>query len=75
MVVIEIDGENYYEVDTVVHEGVEYKMLSLEKNMNDVCFRKIVYENGEKCISKLDSDQEFDMVFDLFVQKNKRIIC
>lgn len=74
MIVIEIDGENYYEVDTLEYNGVEYKLLSLEKDIDDISFRKIVYENGEKCISKLEDEEEFDMVFDLFMKKNKGMI-
>lgn len=74
MKIIELDGENYYEVDTLEYLGIEYLLLSKEDDMKDICLRKIVYENGEKRVSKLDDEQEFDTVIDLFIQRNKDII-
>ena len=74
MKIIELDGENYYEVDTLEYLGVEYLLLSKEDDMKDICLRKIVYENDEKRVSTLDDEQEFDTVIDLFIQRNKDII-
>ena len=74
MKIIELAGENYYEVDTLEYLGVEYLLLSKEDDMKDICLRKIVYENDEKRVSKLDDEQEFDTVIDLFIQRNKDII-
>ena len=32
------------------------------------------FQNDEKRVSKLDDEQEFDTVIDLFIQRNKDII-
>lgn len=72
--VITLDnGVEYYQIDSLVYNGVEYLLLSLVSNTKDICIRKIVFENNKEVISYLD-DNEFDIIFKKFYEKNKALV-
>lgn len=67
------NGIEYTEVDDLVYNNTKYILLSNIKNVKDSCIRKISIEDNEEYLSRLDDDNEFDVVLDLFMQKNKAL--
>lgn len=67
------NGIEYTEVDSLMYNNMKYVLLSNIKNVKDSCIRKITIENDEKYISRLDDDNEFDVVLDLFMKKNEAL--
>jgi len=67
------NGIEYTEVDKLIYNNTEYLLLSNIKNAKDSCIRKIEIENNEEYICRLDDDVEFDIVLDLFMEKNKAL--
>ena len=52
---------------------MEYLLLSNVKNVKDSCIRKIVIENNIEYVSRLDDDNEFDIILNLFMKKNETL--
>lgn len=67
------NGIEYTEVDDLVYNNTKYLLLSNIKNVKDSCIRKIVIENDEEFVCRLDDDSEFDIVLNLFIKKNKAL--
>lgn len=67
------NGIEYTEVDTLVYNNNRYVLLSNISNVKDSCIRKIVIENNEEYISRLDDDNEFDIILNLFMKKNETL--
>ena len=57
----------------LVYNNTEYLLLSNVKNVKDSCIRKIEIENNEEMICRLDDENEFDIILDLFMEKNKAL--
>lgn len=72
-VVILENGIEYTEIDKLTYNNIEYLLLSNIKNVKDSCIRKITVYNNEECICRLENDNEFDIILDLFIQKNKAL--
>ncbi len=68
------NGIEYTEVDNLVHNGIKYILLSNIKNAKDSCIRKISLDNNVEYVCRLEDDNEFELVLNLFMQKNKAII-
>lgn len=67
------NGIEYTEIDKLVYNNTEYLLLSNVKNVKDSCIRKIEIENNEEFVCRLEDDNEFDIVLDLFMEKNKAL--
>lgn len=67
------NGIEYTEVDTLVYNNNRYVLLSNISNVKDSCIRKIIIENNEEYISRLDDDNEFDIILNLFMKKNETL--
>lgn len=73
MEIIKLDnGYEYYVVDTLIYNDIKYILLSFVSDVKDICVRKIEVLDGSEVISYLD-EEEFDIVFDMFVKKNKAL--
>lgn len=59
---IEIDGKEYILAREITIKGTTYVHLINESNPLDMLYRKIVIEDGKEYLSKLDSEQEYDLV-------------
>lgn len=67
------NGVEYTEVDELMYKSTRYVLLCNVKNAKDSCIRKIEVENNEEYFCRLDSENEFNVVLDLFVEKNKTL--
>jgi len=67
------NGVEYTEIDKLVYNNTEYLLLSNVKDVKDSCIRKIEIENNEEFVCRLEDDNEFDIVLDLFMEKNKAL--
>ena len=67
------NGIEYTEVDKLVYNNTEYLLLSNIKNVKDSCIRKIEVEYNEEYICRLEDENEFDIILDLFMEKNKAL--
>ena len=67
------NGIEYTEIDDLIYNNTKYILLSNIKNAKDSCIRKISIENDEEYLCRLDNDNEFDMILDMFLEKNKAL--
>lgn len=67
------NGIEYTEIDELVHNNTRYVLLSNVKNVKDSCIRKIEVEDDEEYLCRLEDDNEFNVVLDLFIEKNKTL--
>ena len=67
------NGIEYTEIDKLIYNNIEYLLLSNIKDVKDSCIRKIEIENNEELICRLDDEDEFDTILDLFMEKNKAL--
>lgn len=64
------NGLEYNEIDDLVYNDIKYVLLSNINDVKDSCIRKIIINDDEKYISRLEDDNEFDMILGLFIKKN-----
>lgn len=67
------NGIEYTEIDDLVYNDTKYVLLSNVKNVKDSCIRKITIENNEEYVCRLEDDSEFDIILNMFVEKNKAL--
>ena len=67
------NGIEYTEVDDLVYNETKYILLSNIKNIKDSCIRKLSIEDNEEYLERLDNQNEFEVVLNLFVEKNKAL--
>lgn len=67
------NGVEYTEIDELTHNDTKYVLLSNVKNVKDSCIRKIEIEDNEEYLCRLDNDNEFDIILNLFMEKNKTL--
>ena len=67
------NGIEYTEIDKLIYNNTEYLLLSNINDVKDSCIRKIEIDNNEEFISRLDDENEFDIILDLFMEKNKSL--
>lgn len=60
------DGNDYIVIDKIDN----YVFLSNIKDSNDFCIRKEIEENEEKYLVGLDSNEEYEKVIKLLLEKN-----
>lgn len=67
------NGIEYIEADELKYNNIRYVLLSNVNNVKDACIRKIVIKNNEEILCGLDSSDEFDMILEMFINKNKAL--
>ena len=67
------NGIEYIEVDELKYNNIRYVLLSNVNNVKDSCIRKIVLKNNEELLCGLENDNEFDVILELFYQKNRAL--
>ena len=67
------NGVEYTEIDNIVYNNTKYLLLSNAKNVKDSCIRKLEIVNNEEYLSRLDNDNEFEFILDMFLEKNKTL--
>lgn len=67
------NGIEYTEIDDLVDNDVRYILLTNIKNVKDSCIRKIEIEDNEEYLCKLDDNNEYDRILNLFIEKNKAL--
>ena len=67
------NGIEYTEVDTIVYNNNKYLLLSNINNVKDSCIRKISIENNKEYICRLKDHNEFNMILNMFLEKNKAL--
>ena len=67
------NGIEYTEVDELVYNNTRYVLLSNVDNIKDSCIRKIEMEDNEEYLCRLENENEFNTILDLFVEQNKTL--
>ena len=67
------NGIEYTEVDNLVYNDMKYLLLINAKNAKDSCIRKLVFHDNKEFVSRLDNDDEFEVILDMFLEKNKAL--
>lgn len=67
------NGIEYTEIDDLIYNNTKYILLSNINNVKDSCIRKISIQDNEEYLCRLDNDNEFDMILDMFLEKNKAL--
>lgn len=67
------NGIEYTEVDEITYNNNKYILLSNIKNVKDSCIRRLSIEDDNEYLCRLDNDQEYDTVLNLFIEKNKAL--
>ena len=60
------NGTEYTEIHRLEDDGKTYVVLSDLENPKDFCVRKLIKENGEDYVIKLDGEEEFNRVLAKF---------
>lgn len=66
-----INKREYYIVDKLEINGNIYYLLINEKDNSDICVRKKSEENEVEYLIGLDSEEEFDMVMNVYFNQKK----
>ena len=67
------NGIEYTEVDNLVYNDTKYILLTNAKNVKDSCIRKLEILDNEEYLSRLDNDNDFETILDMFLEKNKAL--
>lgn len=70
---LEIDGKQYLIIDQIKDKNNEFVYFSNEKDPKDFCIRKLANDDSDALIG-LDSDEEFDYAFGLFLDRHKDVM-
>ncbi len=68
---IEIDGQEYFLLDTLKSEQNTYHFFANINNQSDIQVLKTKVENQEEYYVSLDTESEFDQAWALFYKKNQ----
>ena len=68
---IEINGMEYFLVDSISNNGKMYYYFSNEKDPNDIYVLTDSVDNGEEYLVSVDNGDEFDDALILFFEKHK----
>lgn len=63
------NDEEYNEISRVTYNDTKYLLLSNAKNPVDTCIRKLVNENNQEYICRLNDD-ELSKVLNLFIKQS-----
>ena len=69
--VIDLENGTFVITDEIFINGIKYVYLTNENDVMDFCIRKVKIENNEEYLVKLESDQEFDIAIQEFLNKHQ----
>ena len=69
--VIDLEKGTFVITDEILINGIKYVYLTNENDVMDFCIRKVKIENNEEYLVKLESDQEFDIAIQEFLNKHQ----
>lgn len=69
--VIDLENGTFVITDEILINGIKYVYLTNENDVMDFCIRKVKIENNEEYLVKLESDQEFDIAIQAFLNKHR----
>lgn len=70
--IIDLENGTYAIIDEISIDNTKYVYLAKEDNTLDFCIRKVILENNEEYLVKLDNDQEFEKAAKIFVDKHQK---
>ncbi len=65
------DGKEYEVIDAISNKGNNYLVLLNKMADKNFCLRKVLKEDNEEYMVKLDNKNEFTEVMELFYSKHK----
>ena len=65
------NGKEYGIIDTITHNGSNYLVLSNILDNNDFGIRKVIEKEGREVIIKLNNQNEFEEIMEMFYNKHK----
>lgn len=66
------NNEEYVIVDAIQNENNKYLFLANKDNEEDICIRKVIENDGQEFLIKLDDEEEFEETLELFNIKHKK---
>ena len=69
--VIDLENGTFVITDEILINGIKYVYLTNENDVMDFCIRKVKIEKNEEYLVKLESDQEFDIAIQEFLNKHQ----
>ena len=67
------NGVEYTEIDNLFYNNIKYVLLCNTSNTKDSCIRKISIENNKEFVCRLKNQDEFNMILNMFLEKNKAL--
>ena len=64
------DNIEYVVVDTAIIDGNKYIFFANINDEKDICFKKLISENGEDYFTGLDDENELNKVILYFTKQN-----
>lgn len=70
--VIELDDGTYVVDDEITINNTKYVYLTNEADVMDFYIQKVILKDNEEYLEGIDSDEEFDMAMQVFLNKHKQ---
>lgn len=70
--VIELDDGTYVVDDEITIKNTKYVYLTNEADVMDFYIQKVILKDNEEYLEGIDSDEEFDMAMQAFLNKHKQ---
>lgn len=70
--VIELDDGTYVVDDEITINNTKYVYLTNEADVMDFYIQKVISKDNEEYLEGIDSDEEFDMAMQAFLNKHKQ---
>lgn len=71
--VVMLDGIEYTEICRLDDNGNTYVFLSNINNPKQFCIKKLIKENDKELTLGIESDEEFNHLYELFMQKISKL--
>ena len=65
------NGKEYGIIDTLTHNNSNYLVLANILDNNDFCVRKVIEKEGREVIIKLNNQNEFEEIMEMFYNKHR----
>ncbi len=65
------NGKEYGIIDTLTHNNSNYLVLVNILDNNDFCVRKVIEKEGREVIIKLNNQNEFEEIMEMFYNKHR----
>lgn len=66
------NGREYIIIGALENKENKYLYLVNENDKLDICLRKVILENDKEVLTKLENEEEFEEVMDLFYKEFNR---